>query len=337
MLATTRDRTALRRVAERDALDLDDLRRVYARIRARAVGTWALLDPSSLADTAGDRDPDDAPDPRIALKLLEQGLLARRHPDAPTGWNLYPAEGKQGAGGPLWEALIAWLGLDTGGLRSFRTAEACAALDCSPLELAEAIVEAPGWNAGEDARMPCWELLPAGADAANRMNGVMLEAKRRAERRIAAVIDYQAGTRCRHVTLARHLGERIEPCGTSCDVCDPTADGSGGAAAKDTPQRSRLSPADLLAVVRGVRSLEFPVGKKRLSLFLGGSRESRIDPDASPLFGALADLRRARIEEAIDRLLAAGLLAIDPDDDYKVIRAIADARSLDLDDLAPLL
>ncbi len=335
MLATTRDRTALRRIAGRDALDIDDLRRAYAAVRARARGAWAMLDPSSLSIGSPGGDPDDAPDPRIALNLLEQGRLVKRHPDAPVGYSVRPNPEKEGAGGPLWDRLAEWLGLDRTPA-SFRTAEACDALGCTPLELAAAIAEAPGWTGREENRIACWELLPAGHDAAARMNAVMLEAKRRAERRIASVIDYQAGLRCRHAALARHLGERLDPCETACDVCDPDPDRPNQPVAR-ARQRTRLAADDLVAVAKGAGSLDFAVGRKRLVLMLAGSRESKFEPNATPYYGALADLQKARIEEAIDRLVEAGVLEIAPEEEYRVVRPTPEGRSFTIEEAADLL
>jgi hypothetical protein len=340
MLATKTDRASLNRMAKRDALDIDDLRRVYGETRRAARGPWAILDPSTLVTLRAGEDPDDVPDPRIALNLLEEGGLVHRHPDAPVNWTLWPARERAAETvSPLWERLSDWLNLDSAaGAVTFETAEASASLECSPGDLSAAIAEAPGWRGSEGPRLACLELAPtagAGRDSAgSRVNQVLLNATRRAQRRIARVIDYQAGRECRHVLLARHLGELIDPCGTACDVCDHAADmPAPGATA---PRARTVATADdVAAVIRGVASLQYPVGRARLIQFLQGSPESRIRPGQSPQYGVLADLRKSRIDAVITRLLEADLLVIDPDDEYKVIHAAPGSAGIEPEELAP--
>jgi ATP-dependent DNA helicase RecQ len=338
MLAAPTDRTALNRIAKRDALDLDDLRRVYGGLQRAASGSWALIDPSSLVTIRTDEDPDDVPDPRIALNLLEEGGLIHRHPDAPVSWTLYPARGSGGEASPLWERLVAWWGLDPAqGSATIRTAEACAALDCAPEDLAAAIADAPGWRGSEGTRLASIELLPTtstGRDSAkNRLDAVLLDAARRSQRRIARVIDYQAGRECRHVLLARHLGEHLAPCASACDVCDHPAGESPSEGAIATRQRTNATAQDAAAVLRGAASLQYPVGKTRLILMLQGSPESKIRPSQSDWYGALADLRKSRIDALISRLLEGELLFIDPEDEYKVIHAAHGSAALTPEDL----
>lgn len=339
MLSLPTDRTALNRIAKRDALDLDDLRRVYRALQQQASGSWAILDPSSLVTLRDGEDPDDVPDPRIALNLLEEGGLTHRHPDAPVSWNLYPTRGNGGAPSPIWDRLVAWWGLDPArGSAIIRTADACAALDCTPVDLGAAIADAPGWRGNEGPRMACVELLTTtstGRDSArNRLDAVLFAATRRSQQRIARVIDYQAGQACRHVLLARHLGERLEPCGSACDVCEHTEGEERAAGVPAQRQRAAATATDAAAVLRGAASLHYPLGRARLILFLLGSPESRVRPGQSDWYGALADLRKARIDALITRLLEADLLYIDPEDDYKVIHAAPGAADLGPDDLA---
>jgi ATP-dependent DNA helicase RecQ len=125
---------------------------------------------------------------------------------------------------------------------------------------------------------------------------------------------YAAGRACRHATLAAHLGERLAPCRTACDVCAPTdpevaaSDRSKLAAAADVPKRSTVTADDARAVLQAVRTLPYPMGKTGLTKLLIGSIESRVRDDRSSSFGALAHLPKARIDELIDRMVKDGLL-----------------------------
>jgi ATP-dependent DNA helicase RecQ len=40
------------------------------------------------------------------------------------------------------------------------------------------------------------------------------------KRQVREMFNYADGTRCRHQALAAHFGERMAPCGDSCDVCN---------------------------------------------------------------------------------------------------------------------
>ncbi|MGI9254199.1 MAG: RecQ family ATP-dependent DNA helicase, partial [Thermomicrobiales bacterium] len=339
MLTVPTDRTSLNRMAKRDAPNIDDLRRVYKGVMAAANGSWAIVDPASLISQQPGEDPDDMPDPRIALNLIEEAGLIHRHPDAPLSWTLRPDRaGSNAPASPLWDRLVAWWGLDpASGGATLRTTEVCAALGCTPAELAEAIIDAPGWRGTEGPRMACLELRPATASgpnaAANQINRVLFNATRRSQLRIARVIDYQAARECRHVLLARHLGEHLDPCETACDVCDPPERASAPAASSTS--RTAATAEDAVAVVRAIASLQHPVGRNRLIQFLQGSPECRIRPSQSQWYGALSDLKKSRIDGLITRLLQHDILVIDPDDEYKVVHVAPGSAHLGPEDLAP--
>src|SRR5690606_23700356 len=84
MLATRSDKSTLTRMARRDEQDIDTLRRIYSGLKPAASGAWALVDPDSLLRWQPmDPDAEEEADPRIALGLLAQAELIKRHPDRP--------------------------------------------------------------------------------------------------------------------------------------------------------------------------------------------------------------------------------------------------------------
>jgi len=87
-------------------------------------------------------------------------------------------------------------------------------------------------------------------------------------RQIRSMFEWADRTACRHQTVAEHFGERIERCGTSCDVCTGVDVLEGLA----TPHRS-------------------------LQVSIPGARPATDDLRDSPLFEALRELRRRLADE----------------------------------------
>ena len=121
----------------------------------------------------------------------------------------------------LWQKIVDWAGLDASRGRpvTLQTAAICDALDISPETLARVLEGQPDWHAQEGNRLPCLQLFPVEANASARLQRVLDNAAQRAKTRVNRMMTYAEGRRCRHAELAAHLGERLEPCGTACDVC----------------------------------------------------------------------------------------------------------------------
>ncbi|HET8522663.1 MAG TPA: HRDC domain-containing protein, partial [Thermomicrobiales bacterium] len=278
-------------------------------------------------------DEDDDADPRIALGILEQANLIRRHPDAPVSYTL-TGLGNVPAGGsdPTWQRFLAWLGPDQTYGAVIRTAEACAVLNLSPRELDLLFNEQDGLIVRDGPRMTCVEILPVTGNASATMTQLLDRSRADARRRIRQVMDYASGARCRHAVLAAHLGERLKPCGTACDVCAGTAQSADSAAKQKA--RSLTTAADALAVLDAVRTLPFNMGRPGLVKLLTGSIESRVRADRSPSFGALKEVRKARVEALIDRLIDDGYLLRDLSHEFKIIQLTRKGAEATIDDLA---
>ena len=353
LLTAPADRANLNRLARRDELDLDTLRRVYAGIKRAASGRWAIVDPMQLLPpTAPDDDPDERADPRVALGILEQAGLVLRHPDAPLtqslrrqpALGLAHAEPLDPASREAWARFAAWSGWDDerGGL-TVPTADACAALDLTPTDLALLLGKQPDLVVRDGPRAVCLELLPVQGNATETLTNLLDQARKAASRRISQVMVYAAGDTCRHLALARHLGEAIAPCQTACDVCTGTVWGRserGRPTAADAEQgvapetRSHWTAADALAVLDAVGTLPFPMGRTGLTKLLVGSVESRVRADRSRSFGALAALSRGKVDSLIDRLVEDGFLFRDLDHEFKLITLTERGAAATLDDLA---
>ena len=284
LLYTPSDRATQTRLARRDAMDLGTLRQVYAGIKRHAAGSWAIFDPSRIVigGEPGD-DLDEAADPRIGIGLLVEGGLLERHPNAPVTWSLTPSchdeaapDALDEADVTLWQKIAGWAGLDASRGRpvTLQTAAICDALDIPPETLARVLEAQADWQAQEGNRLLCLQLLPVEANATARLQRVLDNAAQRAKTRVNQIMTYAEGRRCRHAELAAHLGERLQPCGTACDVCTREP---GDASEPSTPlgrspgKRSFTTSADAILVLKTVASLPFPVGKTGLIRVLEGS------------------------------------------------------------------
>ncbi len=347
LLASPTDESNLKRLARRDEIELPALRRVYAMIQRSASGDWAIIGRDALLP-AVDADQEEDVDPRIALGILDQAGLVVRHPDAPATydlrWRLPSGEESDTVPDDVddvaWERVQDWLGTATRGRTStvVRTAEVCAGTGLTPVELDRLLGSRPELSVREGPRGICLQLLPVTGKATATLTTILERAKTDAERRIRQVMAYVRGNRCRHVALAAHLGEQLDPCQTSCDVCARSADRARPGAAKpaaETPAaRSTVSAQDILAILEGVRTLPFQMGKTGLAKLLTGSVESRVRGDRSAAFGALAGLSRGKVEGLIDRLVTEGYLDRDLDHEFKIITLTQRGAEATLDDLA---
>ncbi|MDQ2652957.1 MAG: RecQ family ATP-dependent DNA helicase, partial [Chloroflexota bacterium] len=120
LLYTSSDRGSQTKLANRDAMTLPQLRQVFAGIRENARGAWAIFDPSRIIVTGDlDDDPDERPDPRIGIGLLEQGGLLERHANAPVTWSLRRTSDVEGVApddaedADVWQRFTAWAPLPT--------------------------------------------------------------------------------------------------------------------------------------------------------------------------------------------------------------------------------
>lgn len=326
LLYTAADRASQTRLANRDALDLPMLRQVYSGIKRHAIDSWAIFEPSRIVLTAGPTDdPDDLPDPRIGIGLLEQGGLLERHPNAPVTLALTPSEASADGfafvdadDAAHWERFAAWAELSEkrNGPLTIRTAAACSALSIPPETLVRVLDERPDWAVREGDRMTCLKILPAGDNAAARLQRVLDAAAERAKARVNRIMTYAAGRRCRHVELAAHLGERLKACGDACDVCA----GDQHETRAKPKRRSVPTAADEAVALKALATAPFPVGKTGLTRLLEGSIQSRIQGDRSPFFAALSDLQKSKIEATIDMLVDGGQLAYDRSREFPVLR-----------------
>jgi ATP-dependent DNA helicase RecQ len=344
LLATNSDGTKLKTFAHREEMKIDTLRTVYGVIKRQANGNWAVVDPRRLELAVAPEDEVGSPyesrvDPRVALGILEQAGLLIRHPDAPITYSAWTDGDIRRNHNPLAgpeERFGNWL-LQQSLPGAIFTAEACAHSGLTPFELDRVLFQRQDLSVRGGQRGIALQLLPPPSDIGRRMESLLDKARANADRRIDQMISYINARQCRHSILVAHLGERLEPCGESCDVCrgetatrqDDQMRTHGGALKHRAP-----TPDDALVVLRAAGSLPFPMGKTGLTKLLLGSAESRVREDRAPLFGALRELSKGDVERLIDRLVEYGFLHRDLDHEYKLITVTRGGKSATLEDLA---
>jgi ATP-dependent DNA helicase RecQ len=339
LLYANSDNATLRKRAKGDEFDIETLRRAYAQLRRVLGRDWGIVAPEALALDApagfAAHEGQDQ-DMRVALGILERAGLIERQPDAPRGLDV-TLRGATPPDDDRWARFIAAADLYPGEPTTIDTVAVAAELDLSPAELEGLLLGwaeetgALGVSAGR--RDLCLRLvLPAPPDAAASLPRLLDDVRRENEKRVARMIAYASGRTCRHVTLAAHLGERLDPCGTVCDVCT-TGNGERGArngrdgrgAGSDQIPRSPLpvprSDAEAAIIVLDcLRRMPFNVGKSGLTKVLAGSITASVKEDRNPRFGALGGLSQGRIDALIERLIA---------DDF-VVRGEGEYRPLSL-------
>lgn len=317
------DKSTLKQRAKKDELDIEVLRRCYARLRRVLGSGWRVVTPTDVTPP----DWDEQRDIRVALGILERAGLLERHADAPRALDLVWHGGVEPTG-ELWARFRALTGLALGRKQALDLVGLGEALELSPARLEQQLVDwrASGWDVqiGAARRDICLRLvLPPPADSAIALPRLLEAMRQENERRVERIVAYAASRACRHATIAAHLGERLSPCGDWCDVCQGGGDGCvprTEAPAPPIATRPRLEgAAAALAVLNCVKALPFPLGKSGLAKVLAGSIAAPVKGDRVPGFGVLANLATSRVNELIERLIDAELLARDEQHEYRLL------------------
>lgn len=235
LLASTADGGTLRRRANQNQIMIDELRGVYKRLRAAAVGHWVLMDRTTAAELAHDQTSS-----AVAIGLLEQAGFVRRHMDVGRAitirWEQRSAESDASQDR---DRFGAWLQRISSGssIITVPTATACNELDCSPAVLERALTAQTGVTAKFGYQSVCLELLPSADARTNDVQRLLDQLHEREMQRVDEMVAYIQGRKCRHQHLARHVGEAIAPCGASCDTC-------GGGVKVEAADRKKLRLGD---------------------------------------------------------------------------------------------
>ncbi|MBS1251769.1 MAG: ATP-dependent DNA helicase RecQ [Anaerolineales bacterium] len=321
------DRATLTRWARADQLSVDFLRQVYSAVSHRlgdhTVGRTAV------GDLMRELQTEDTP-VRVALSLLEEAGLLRRHFDAPRTAIVTRRTTAENSGfAQFCEAarLVQHQPVE----RDIIDVAHSAGLDPTTIEFQLLGWQTRGWieyrPAGRDMLI---ERLTPPADAGERIDQLLETYAAVQDQRIDEIAAYAKTRRCRHGHISAYFGGRqIEDCGT-CNNCLGVR--TAGIPTRETDERREFE-----AVLRCVAGFDWPYGRRNLSLILKGSPRA---PDGAEKFaqhGALIHRSTTVIGRRIDRLVEASLLQTRELDHGGVVveitaagrQAIADPQKLD--------
>lgn len=333
------DRATLTRRFRREVITIDMLRAAYAAVRRQMRGE--ALGRLSLDEVAREVEAD-ATTVRVALSMLEEADLLRRHYDVPrmavirlrdrTGAPRSPEDG---------DHLARLLAASRQARDHTLTLDPLAlALDCGldprdwetyALRWAE-----EGWlSYRSSGRDPLIELLPADRDRAGAAVEAVLDRYMSIQvQRIDEIAAYAGTRRCRHDYLSRYLGGGAVADGVSCGACDNCAPTAASAAADDGALPSEVE--QLQAVLRCLAESPYGWGRVTLRAILRAERDTGAERHASSHRGDLAFRSQGAVDGMIAALQAADMVSARTLDHGGVVlqvtysgrRAIADASLL---------
>jgi ATP-dependent DNA helicase RecQ len=323
MVTTRSDRSTLRARARRDLVEIETLRTVYREVRSRQRSGWSALDINALDRRLNEGlDDRERIETRVALGYLEQAGFIQRAPDAPGRFHIRKVlSSTQPEYDPLWAALLPFITetWEQYGEAEIDTATVSAALAIEPAQLDAFLGDRDDIRVEPGLRSAWYRMLPVPDDAGHLLNHLLAEATRRADDRIDQMMGYTEGHTCRHRLLAAALGEVIDRCETSCDVCNPREGAAAVKPSSSTKAKRTATAADARLVLNTIRDLPYQVGRRSLIWLFSGSPESRLRKQDVPAFGALSALGPARIERLLDQMIEAGLLEFVMKDEYRLV------------------
>jgi len=307
LLYTPNDRGTLTGRARRDQLSVETLRAVYGAVKGRLEGT--RVGRVALGDLARDVEAEETA-VRVALSLLEETGLLRRHQDIPRNalvrWHPSMLDDAPKSD-PIFAAFLDAARLRPGqslGLDLIQVARACG-LD--PLGIEERLLAwaDAGWlsyrPAGRDLLL---EILPAPQDATAEVHGLLDRYTSIQVQRVDEIMAYAQTHRCRHGHISAYLSGQPSARCQSCDNCRPEGIDGSTSAALVLPSESE----QLQVILRYIASVSWSWGRVSLIRIFRGDKEAPEQGRDAPEWGQLAFRSEAAIGDLLDRLLAARLL-----------------------------
>ncbi|MCE5197752.1 MAG: RecQ family ATP-dependent DNA helicase [Armatimonadota bacterium] len=259
---------------------------------------------------------------RVAISMLEDVGLVRRHPDAPITFTIGLTEKGVREGGQELSEFAGKARLRVGQRVPLETVELCRRTGLNPNEVEEKLLN---WQSlgyvtfYGSGRVLLIERLPATKDSRASMENLLTKYSQAQEMRLEEIFKYAETHRCRHDVIAEHFGEPpIENC-MACDNCNPQPDIREAISKQAAPIDGKISDDEKCRkIIETVEMIKGRVGFTGLIKVLKGSITSYIKRDTCPNFGIFANLPKATIERLVQELLDDGLLTRD-DSEYRLI------------------
>jgi ATP-dependent DNA helicase RecQ len=168
------------------------------------------------------------------------------------------------------------------------------------------------------------EMLTPPATTRADTEALLTARRRHAEERLDEIVGYAEGARCRHVLIAAHFGQELEPCEETCDVCLGSVEEAAPArAVGPTPEQI---PDLGRALLETLDALPFSMGRTGLVKAAGGAADSVVKADRCPRHGILAGVPLSALARYVEQLVAEGWIARDEEDEYRRLSLTARGR-----------
>ncbi|MEN6356347.1 MAG: RecQ family ATP-dependent DNA helicase [Armatimonadota bacterium] len=319
LLCTPSDKANNTRWMRQERVDADLPRKCYKIIRELTLDSpFAAIHSDDFERELGEQETKI----RVAISMLEDIDLIRRHPDIPMTMTIgLTHKGVQAGGDELTEfAKCARLGPDQ--RVSIESMDLSRRAQLAPYALEEKLLDwqAEGnityWGSGH---MMLLERLPAPRDSKFRLDDLVSRYEKVQQRRIEEIYRYAEIRHCKHDIIADHFGEPpIENC-LSCDVCSPSPESHEPISRQACPIESPLSDEQRRRkIIETVNMIPGRVGFTGLVRVLKGSITSRIKRDTCPNFGIFANLPKTAVERCVSEMLQDGSIRRD-DSEYRLI------------------
>lgn len=306
LLYAPQDRGTLTRRANRDRLSIEQLRAVYGAAREGLQG--AKIGHVAMGDLARDAQIEET-QVGVALSLLEEAGLLRRHHDVPRNALVeWRATGASGAGpndAPPFRAFVQAGHLRLGQRLELDVTRCAQAAGLDPVSIEEMVLS---WAsdgrlryrpAGHDLLL---ELVPAPAQSHSLVQELLDRYLSLHLQRIDEMMAYASTERCRHSHISAYLSGTSNGSCSSCDNCRPVLLG-------DVESVGLPPEEQQLRIIMGcLRDKPGGWGHASLVRLLRNDRRAPERAREAAQLGQLAYRSETAIGEMVDRLLAAGLL-----------------------------
>ena len=300
LLHSQSDRAVLTHLSNQGQVTVELARAVYRAIQQTLNGRKSgTVDLEALAKVANDDDIT----ARVALSMLEQAGLLRRHYDTPQTATIQRVPPRAGqSADPAFAELAARIGFNEHPVTSGEFVGLAQLMDqpAEQMEMSLLAWQDAGWlRYYPQGRTMLVTLLPAPSDAARRIDSLISQRAAIASQRIKEIGDYARTTYCRHGYLANYLGGHSRK---RCDVCDNCGAGIALAPAAQAPNFDAQAKIVLRALA------EHGWGKRTLVKLLRGDATASERAQQSSFYGALRQRSEHGLAQFVDSLVADHLI-----------------------------
>ncbi|MCE5314576.1 MAG: RecQ family ATP-dependent DNA helicase [Armatimonadota bacterium] len=257
---------------------------------------------------------------RVAISILEEIGLVRRHPDIPMTSTIgLPSAPSVD---PELAKFVKAAKIRLGQRISIETMNLSSHTKIAPHALEEKLLDWQSkgfltyWGSG---RVMLLERLPAPRDSKRRLNDFLSRYAQMQESRVENMFNYAETRHCRHDTIANHFGEPVIARCACCDNCSPQKRPSEPVSKQAKPIETDLNDEQMRQkVLETVEKIPGKVGFTGLVRVLKGSMSSYIKRDSCSNFGIFANLPKTTVERCVQSLIEDGSIRRD-DGEYRLI------------------